>query len=45
MEKSIDDIEFRKLVLKMYDEGNDIKNISSILDSKEWLIKSVIFTL
>lgn len=44
MEKSIDDIEFRKLVLKMYDEGNNIDDISEILNVKMWLIKSIIFT-
>ena len=44
MEKSIDDIEFRKLVLKMHDEGNNIDDISEILNVKMWLIKSIIFT-
>ena len=44
MEKSIDDIEFRKLVLKMHDEGHSYEEISKELNVKVNLIRNTVST-
>ena len=44
MEKSIDDIEFRKLVLKMYDEGYSKEEIIKELEIKKSLFEDIFFT-
>ena len=44
MEKSIDDIEFRKLVLKMYDEGYTREEITKKLEMKKHCFDNIITT-
>lgn len=44
MEKSIDDIEFRKLVLKMYDEGYTRNEIPKKLNISVWLFDNIKIT-
>ena len=44
MEKSIDDIEFRKLVLKMHDEGYSYEEISKELNVEVNLVRNTIST-
>lgn len=44
MEKSIDDIEFRKLVLKMHDEGHSYEEISKELNVEVNLIRNTVST-
>ena len=44
MEKSIDDIEFRKLVLKMYDEGYTREEIIKKLEMKKHCFDNIITT-